>query len=262
MARNPISMPRLDATHRRAVINHPYTLKYPGTNSVYMTIGTDVYKYERTEKWTVGAWIMPVDYAAGSGRHIFAEFQTGAPFRGWLLRIDTSGILRFWLINTFGSNELKVNYAPPPIGQPTRVIVTYDGSSTAAGVKCWFNGALQPQLSTTETLSATIVAAGAVVSTLGGWAGNLNPWKGWIGKSFIDHRQWTQTEVDADWYGQIFSAGTPTDNWQMSEGSGTSVASSGTGAHTGTLGATVTWDSANVPMKSRSIISQSRLSVS
>lgn len=261
MARNPISMARLAATLRRAVRNFAYTLKFPGTNTIYMSLGTDPYLFERTTPWSIGFWLMPVDFPAGSGRHIFSEYQTGAPFRGRLVRIDTSGILKFWLINTFNTNALQVNYAPPPIGQLTQVTIAYDGSSTAAGVKCWYNGVLQTQLSSIQTLTGTIVATG-VTGVWGGWAGNTNPWKGNIGECFIDARQWTQTEVDNYYFRGIFSAGTPTDVWYMNEGSGTSVASSGTGAHTGTLGATVTWDSANTPMKARSAISQNRLPVS
>lgn len=262
MPRNTINMARTNAGRRREVQKFPNVLSFPGTNTVYMTIGTDAYKFERTQPFTIGFWINPVDYAASAGRHIFAEFKTSGTFRGWLCRIDASGTLRFWLINTFSTNELKGNYAPPPIGTLTWVCISYDGSSTAAGIKCWYNHVLQTQTSSTATLTGTIVDSGAVVSTFGGWAGNLNAWKGLLGEAFIDARQWTQTEVDDYWYDKKFSLGTPTDLWSMTEGSGTSVASTGIGAHNGTLNASVTWSAAYTPMRSRTSVPQNRLTVS
>lgn len=226
-----------------------------------MDLGTDVYQFERTQAWTIGFYIQPVDFPSGSGRHIFSEYQSSGIFRGRLIRIDTSGVLRFWLISTFGSNELKVNYAPPQLGKLTPVIISYDGSSTAAGVKCWYDGVLQPQSSATETLSATIVATG--VSTMwGGWAGVNLSWKGNLSECFIDTRAWVQADVDDYIYDHEFSLGTPTDVWRMTEGSGTSVASTGTGAHNATLGAGITWVTSPTPGKSRTAIPQTRLSVS
>lgn len=252
-------MARTNAGRRRSVQNHTYALSFPATGTSTMNIGNDVYLYERTQAWTIGFQIQPVDYQTGSGRHIFSEYESSSPFRGRLIRIDTS-LLRFWLVNTFSSNELKVNYRPPARNAFTQVIMAYDGSSTAAGVQCWFNGILQTQVSATETLSGTIVATG-VATKWGGWTGAAVLWKGLLGECFIDARQWTQAAVDSYFYDRRFSLGTPTDLWSMTEGSGGVAASTGTGVHNGTVAANVTWSSVT-PTKPRSAIAQNRLPVS
>ena len=259
MARNPISMARLDVTRRRTVIDYPYALNFPGTNGNHMHIGTDVYLYERTQPWSIAFWIMPKRFPGGSGGHIFAEYQSSAPFRGRLVRIDT-GVLNFWLINTFGSNELKISYQPPPIGQYTRVAIAYDGSSSAAGVRCKYNNVLQTQVAAIETLSATIVQS-SVSTRWGGWGGaGVNLPMLLAAPAILDYSLTDQNIAD-DWY-KPNSGATPIDVYGLTEGSGTNVASTGTGAHAGTLGAGVTWVSANTPMKARSVITQNRLSVS
>lgn len=252
-------MARLDVIRRRSVIDYPYALNFPGTNGNHMHIGTDVYLYERTQPWSIAFWIMPKRFPGGSGGHIFAEYQSSAPFRGRLVRIDT-GVLNFWLINTFGSNELKISYQPPPIGQWTRVVITYDGSSTAAGVKCYFNNVLQTQVGTITTLSATIVQS-SVSTRWGGWGGaSVNLPMLLADPAILDYEV-SLAQVADDWFKPNTGA-TPIDRYPCTEGSGTAVASTGTGAHGGTLGAGVTWSSANTPMKARTVITQNRLSVS
>lgn len=250
---------RTAATRRISVKNYPYALSFPGSNTNDMSVGTDTYLFERTQAFSVGMWINVKRYLAGSA-HIWSEYQSGSPFRGRLIRID-SGVLRFWLINTLNTNELKANYAVPPLNRWIRIVFTYDGSSTAAGVKCYWDGVLQSQVSSTATLSATIVATG-VSTKWGGWTGASANQPMFLAKPFVSDHEWTVTEVADDFYDSKFSGVAPVDYYDITEGSGTTVASLGSGAHNGTLGASVTWSSTETPMKARTTIPQNRLGLS
>lgn len=253
-------MARLSAGRRRIVKNYPYTLNFPGSNGNHLSIGTDVYLFERTQAWSISFGILVKKYNTGSGGHIFSEYQSTVPYRGRLIRIDT-GLLHFWLINTFGSNELKVSYSPPPVGRFVRVVITYDGSGTAAGVKCYYNNILQAQISTIATLSATIVATG-VSTRWGAWSGDGVNQPMYLSRPSIHNYELTAQQVADDWYDANWNGTAPIDLYELSEGSGTSVASIGSAAHNGTIAGTVTWESTIVPMKSRTVISQNRLGLS
>lgn len=225
-----------------------------------MTIGTDTYLFERTTPWSIAFWVKVKTFPSGSGGHIFSEYLSSGSYRGRLVRID-GGFLRFWLINQFSTNELKVNYIPPSRGRWVRVVITYSGNSAASGVKCYYNGVLQTQVSATETLSATIVATG-VTAKWGGWGGAGVNLAMRLAKPAIIAHEMTAQEVADDWNDSAWSGTAPTDYYDLTEGSGTTVASSGSGAHNGTLGAGVTWDSSDTPGKARSAIAQSRLPIS
>ena len=83
-----------------------------------------------------------------------------------------------------------------------------------------------------------------------------------LAKPFVSDHEWTITEVNDDYYDSRFSGVAPIDYYDVTEGSGTSIASLGSGLHNGTLGASVTWSATDTPMKARTTIPQNRLSLS
>lgn len=254
-------MQRTAAGRRQKIKNIPYSLYFPGTNGNDMSVGTDAYPYERTQSWSIAFWIFVCAYPAANG-HIFAAIQGSSPFRGWLTRLQTTGgvtSLNFYLISTVNTNQLIANYTPPPIGQWVRVVETYSGNSNTSGVNVYYNNVLQTQRSTTNTLSATIVASG-VAAKWGGYAGVGQNANMRLDKPEIFNYELTAEDVADDWFEHKTDT-PPVDTYALTEGSGTSVASSGTGNHTGTLGAGVTWSSKS-PIKSRTQIEQNRLPLS
>ena len=262
MPRTNINMPRTAATRRRQIQNFPYSLYFPGTNGNDMSVGTDAYPYERTQAWSISFWILPVAYPTANG-HIFAAIQGSSPFRGWLTRLQTTGgvtSLNFYLISTVNTNQLIANYAAPAIGRWTKVDITYSGNSNTSGVNVYYSNVLQTQTSTTNTLSATIVASN-VVAKWGGFAGASQNANCYLADQKIFNYERTAQNIADDWY-KPNSGNAPIDTYSLTEGSGTSVASTGTGNHTGTLGAGVTWSSTVVPMKKRTAINQNRLALS
>lgn len=257
-------MPRATASQRRAIIKYPYSLNFPGSSvDSVINVGTDVYNYERTQPWSVAFWINPTSYLTGTSvGHIFSDYLASGTFRGRLVRIDTSGVLRFWLINTFGSNELKANYVAPPLGAWTRVVITYNGSSNATGVKCYFNNVLQTQSSSTSALTATIVSSG-INTRWGNWGGASGLGQAmYLVKPAILNYEMNATQVADDFKLSLWSGVTPIDSYDLTEGAGTTITSSGSGAHNGTLGSAVTWGTSIVPIGTRKNLTQARLPIS
>lgn len=254
-------MPRNIATNRPQIYSVPYTLSSDGSNGNYVSVGTNVYNYERTQAFSLVFWIFPKSFPS-SGGHIFSEYDSTNPYKGRLVRID-GGLLRFWLIANFGTNELKANYTPPPRGQWTRVVITYDGSSTLAGVKCYYNSILQTQApASLQTLSATIVSTSAS-TRWGQWGGASLAMPMNLAKFGIANYVLTQTHIDEDYRtGQVRTGNQPIDYYETTEGSGTSLASIGTGAHNGTINGTITWDSTNIPKSQRRNLTQGRNPIS
>lgn len=253
-------MPRPVAGRRRAVKHFPYSLSFPSAAAQKMTLaGTDVYNFERTQPFTIGMWLNPIRDITNT-IHIFADYLNSGSFRGRLIRIDSS-LLRFWLINTLTTNQLQVNYTPMALNKGAWLFMSYTGNSLASGVSCWFDRTLQTQISSLQTLTGTIANAGT--STVwGGWPTVSFPYGGLMAGMFVCNYAFNQTMVDDFFYDGIFSGGTPIDYYPLTEGSGTSVASTGSGAHTGTLTASVTWNSSATPGKARTTIPQARLTVS
>lgn len=254
-------MPRNIATNRPQIYNVPYSLSSDGSNGNYVSIGTNVYNYERTQAFSLIFWVFPKSYPS-SGGHIFSEYDSTNPYKGRLVRID-GGLLRFWLISNFGTNQLKANYTPPPKGQWTRVVISYDGSSTLAGVKCYYNGVLQTQAPASEqTLSSTIVSSNAQ-TRWGQWGGAGLAMPMNFAKFGIINSVLTQTNVDEDYFSGLVRTGNPpVDYYETTEGSGTSLASIGTGANNGTINGTITWDSNKVPKDERQSLAQGRVQIS
>ncbi|MBI2808026.1 MAG: DUF1553 domain-containing protein [Planctomycetes bacterium] len=114
----------------------------------------DVGDFENSQGFSIGAWVkIP---RRGNVGAIAARMDTTQKFRGWDLWMEQDKV-GMHIINQWPENALKVT-AKTPL-QPNRwyhVFVTYDGSSKAAGVKVYLDGALQPVDVFTDKLSQTI----------------------------------------------------------------------------------------------------------
>lgn len=114
----------------------------------------DVGDFEKDQGFSIGAWVkIPRRGTTGA---VVARMDNGNKFRGWDLWIEQDKV-GMHIINDWPDNALKVT-AKSPL-QPNQwyhLLVTYDGSSKAAGVKVYLNGALQPLDVFTDKLSASI----------------------------------------------------------------------------------------------------------
>jgi hypothetical protein len=114
----------------------------------------DVGDFEKDQGFSASAWVkLP---RQGSGGAIAARMEPGPKHRGWDFWIEQNKIGTH-IINDWPGNALKVTskmqLSP---GQWHHVLVTYDGSSKASGVKVYVNGALQAVDVFTDKLSASI----------------------------------------------------------------------------------------------------------
>lgn len=120
----------------------------------YVNLG-NVLGFERNQTRSIQAWV----WTSGTGNYAFAGKMNGTPFTGWSVHVWNTAVY-FVLINTWSSNAMEV-YAPgaAPLSNWNHILVTYDGTSTAAGVKIYVNGSLKTNTVTYDSLSATILNA-------------------------------------------------------------------------------------------------------
>jgi len=113
----------------------------------------DIANFERTDSFSYGCWVKPK--GGGNGAAI-ARMDDGNGHRGYDLFI-VGGKVAVHIINSWPGNAIKVNTkAALKPNEWNHVLMTYDGSSKAAGVKIYFNGAEQPWTIEQDRLSATI----------------------------------------------------------------------------------------------------------
>jgi hypothetical protein len=116
----------------------------------------DVGDFERDHAFSFGTWVkLPRPDITGS---ILARMEDRNNYRGWDLWVE-NGRVATHLVNQWPDNAVKV-VAKDPVkpGVWTHVLVTYDGSSHAAGVKIYMNGEPQSTDTHADRLSKSIRA--------------------------------------------------------------------------------------------------------
>ena len=120
----------------------------------------DVHNFERTDPFSLSIWFKTTD--TGSAMRIMGNRKFSGTRRGYSIRIrpNQTKFLCF-LTSTDNTNEAQVSFAWGATtfndGNWHHAVMTYDGSSTAAGIKCYGdNVSLTPTVDS-DNLSATIV---------------------------------------------------------------------------------------------------------
>ncbi|MCA6074744.1 DUF1553 domain-containing protein [Fulvivirga sedimenti] len=98
-------------------------------------------QFEAFEPFTVSAWVR-ADKETGKTKVIIGNAgEKNNLWRGWDVYLDSTNHLSFRLINTLPHNMIHVRSADTiKLGQWTQVLVSYDGSLKASGVKMGING--------------------------------------------------------------------------------------------------------------------------
>ena len=97
--------------------------------------------FEKDQGFSLAAWVKPPKPTAAA--RSFARMDDQSDYRGWDLWIE-NGRPGTHIISKWEEDALKVVANEPlPAGQWAHVLVTYDGSGKAGGVKIFVNG--QPQ---------------------------------------------------------------------------------------------------------------------
>lgn len=103
----------------------------------------DIGRFSRIDPFSISVWIQltqPLDRAVVV--HC-SKAPLDAANRGYEITIE-EGRLTAWLTHMWPNNALKIASTKPlPIGEWVHILMTYDGSSQAKGLKLFVNGALE-----------------------------------------------------------------------------------------------------------------------
>jgi hypothetical protein len=110
---------------------------------------------ERTDAFSYGAWVKPDNEKAGT---IISRMIDGQAFRGYDLYLG-NGQVFVHLIHSWEGNAIRVNTKEKlKVNTWQHVMMTYDGSSKAAGVRIFVDGKPMELQITHDTLTETIKA--------------------------------------------------------------------------------------------------------
>jgi hypothetical protein len=110
----------------------------------YLDLGAQAGNFDENKPFSYAAWVRP---SAAQGSAI-SRMDTAHMYRGWDLFVG-DGAPAVHIISAWPDDALKVQSTMRlPMNQWTHVIVTYDGSKKAAGVRIYVNG----KQSNTETV--------------------------------------------------------------------------------------------------------------
>ena len=132
---------------------------HAGAQSIEVTGGAavelaDVGDFEADQAFSYAAWIKlsPND----SQGAIASRMDKANVYRGWDFWVQARRVGTH-IINAWPADAIKVvSKAQVPGNEWTHVVVTYNGSKQAAGVKIYINGTLQENLVESDTLKSTI----------------------------------------------------------------------------------------------------------
>ena len=151
-------------------------------------------QFERTNSFSISAW---VQRPSGGTHTIVAKEDTSAGgYRGYNVYVDTSNRIVFELISSFSTNLAQVRTRLGYVTNSTwrQVVVTYDGSSTAAGLKIYVDGVERPTDTIYDTLSATILSTANFRIARRDDASALF-WNGYIDEVAVYDKQLSAAEV-------------------------------------------------------------------
>ncbi len=131
---------------------------------------------------------------------VIGDLDTANNFRGWELGTISAGSSNwhpnFFLVNTFPSNAIQVNAVGTPNYTLHDILVTYDGSHTAAGVKFYIDGTFSANAAPTQD-SLTTTTTNSILPRIGMRIDGTIPMSGNIAPVYIWNRVLTSGEASA-----------------------------------------------------------------
>lgn len=147
-----------------------------GASSQRIDMG-NVYNFERTNSWSLSCWVRRDSTAAG---HLMDRENSGGAFEGWFFGIAGGGTLIARIGFDAGGGRAERTTAVTSVnnGNWHHLVMTYDGSSTVAGLLIYIDTTAPATSLTFDTLGASILNAASF--TLGSrnnadsfWTGDL-----------------------------------------------------------------------------------------
>ena len=175
-------------------INNGITLN---GSSQYMSSTSSTFNFERTNPFTISAWVKTTQSATTNEYTIYGKLDVVGGYRGIEL-VQYYNTTKFGVNfrSTFPTNQISL-YGSTTIndGNFHLVTVTYSGSSTAAGILLYVDGNLETKTVLADTLSATIL--NATQMEVGRRSNASQYWNGQIDEMGIWNRALSSTEVIA-----------------------------------------------------------------
>lgn len=111
--------------------------------------------FERTDAFSFSMWIKPTSLASLS--FLISKMMNSSPFTGYSIRSDAGGKITIFFVNTYGTDHIEIvtNAAQLTSGVWQHLVITYDGTSTAAGFTIYVDNSSKNSATTADTLSAT-----------------------------------------------------------------------------------------------------------
>jgi len=196
--------------------------------------------FERTDPFTLSAWVKPTDLI-GSQTIVNKESNDTA-LKGYGFLLNTSR-LRFIARNdNVTSNRLIVETGTGIVtaGEYAHVLVTYDGSSTPAGVKLYVDAVVKTNVIVTDALTASIQNTEKL--RIGRRSLGDSAYDGNIDEVTIWDKVLTPTEI-----GELYNVGIPNDAalhsatanlisyWKMGDGAAFPIIPDDKGSNDGTM---------------------------
>ena len=114
----------------------------------------DVGDFEKDQPFSFGAWVKPGK--AGLGGALIARMDEADEHRGWDLWLE-GGKVASHLVHKWPGDAIKVvSDIPLKVGAWNHVLVTYDGSSEASGLKIYVDGRARPATVAADALKNSI----------------------------------------------------------------------------------------------------------
>lgn len=138
----------------------------------YVDLGPDIAYFERSDPFSISLWYKAIEDSLNGP--IFSKtggFANG--FRGYELLIREDGSLAALMSHTWPANAIEVHTEEKvPVGEWVHLVMTYDGSSKAAGLQIYMNGKRLGRKVLTDHLKQSILAYGKEKRGIG-HSGNL-----------------------------------------------------------------------------------------
>ncbi len=166
-------------------------------SSSYVHISNETnFDFERTQPRTLAAWIKitnDADYKPIIAKQL--NNVPGSAFRGYSLTVGPTETLYFDIISDYGTLNLltRASVSPMPVGTWIHVAATYDGSSSASGVKLYLNGSEISGNNSSDNLTGT--ALNDVPIAIGGRSLDLSLFNGSIDEAGVWDRTLSPSEI-------------------------------------------------------------------
>ncbi|TWU09360.1 Planctomycete cytochrome C [Symmachiella macrocystis] len=139
-------------------------LKMSGENNVTFKLGGD---FTRDDPFSIALWVQTPDVKERAVIFHRSRAWTDSGSRGYQLLLKeghlSAALIHFWPGNAIGIRATS----PMPVGEWVHVVMAYDGSSRAAGLKLYVNGEHAECEVVRDKLSKQITGGGADTLTIG-----------------------------------------------------------------------------------------------